>query len=744
MKKFIEKRPFATFAILLFLLTLLFMETVLFPAAGWVVGSHDTRGLFVPWLEFAREAVWNGRLPLWDASLFSGYPFLSNPQVALFYPPTWLALILPVNLGISWYLVLHIWLAGMGMYLFIRSVGGERVGATLGGLAFAFSGYMAARIYAGHMGLLATNSWLPWLLLATVWSVRRKTWWSAVLMGVPFALSILAGHTTSLIYVALLWGLFALYLILAEKERGLLVLRQLIIAGLVGLGLSAVQLLPLLQFVMNASRTAAATYEFATAYSFPPAHLITFLVPEFFGEPTRAGTWSVPNFEELTYYVGILPLLALLLALKRPSRPVYFWLGMMVLGLLLALGSYGFFYKLVYDLIPVFRLTRAPARAAYITVFAASVILGLALKRSDDDAEKVTNALRWLVPLTAVFLLAALAATGAVFAAQHPTDTSGRLWHQVGGWALALLLVLVTGAVLWQWFKTGKTAWAAVLGLVLLTDLWLFGFKLVRLEETAVSPIWLDAQQAVGDNMTRVLPWGVPIFDQNGAAQVGLRSVFGYNALEVGANIDFVSSVADPRSSAYDVMGASFVVAPVPQEQFTEGEQGLQLVAQTDNAWIYRRPHALPLARLVNRAEIIPDSQRAIARLHEPDFDAATTAILAEEPDCVFAETGTPDFAAIDTMQDGFWRIQTRTETPALLILSETAYPGWQVTIDGQPAQSLTAYTAVRAVCVPVGEHTVAWTFKPTVYWLGGLISLLCLALVTTAVFFWRRGGADE
>ena len=493
-----------------------------------------------PWLEFAREAVWNGRLPFWDASLFAGYPFLSNPQVALFYPPTWLAIILPVHVGISWYLVLHIWLAGLGMYLFIRSLGGKNVGAALGGLAFAFSGYMAARIFAGHIGLLATNSWLPWLLLVTVWSVRRKTWWSAILMGVPFALALLAGHTTSLIYVALLWAIFAIYLIFAEKERWTLVLRQLLIAGVVGLGLSAIQLLPLLQFITTSSRTAEATYEFATAFSFPPAHLITFLVPEFFGEPTRAGTWSVPNFEELTYYVGVLPLLALVVALKRPSRKVYFWLAIMVLGLLLALGSYGFFYKLVYDLVPVFRLTRAPTRAAYLTVFAAAVILGLALNREEEDtAEKVTGVLRWLVPGTAVFVLVALAATGATFAAQHPTDTSGRLWHQIGGWAIALLLVLVTGAILWQWFKTGKTAWAVVLGFVLIADLWLFGFKLIRLEETAVQPMWIEAKAVIGNEMTRVLPWGVSIFEQNGAGQVGLLSVFGYNALEVGANIDF-------------------------------------------------------------------------------------------------------------------------------------------------------------------------------------------------------------
>ena len=35
------------------------------------------------------------------------------------------------------------------------------------------------------------------------------------------------------------------------------------------------------------------------------------------------------------------------------------------------------------------------------------------------------------------------------------------------------------------------------------------------------------------------------------------------------------------------------------QDQFTAGEQGLQLVEHTGNAWIYRRPDALPLARLV-------------------------------------------------------------------------------------------------------------------------------------------------
>ncbi len=185
------------------------------------------------------------------------------------------------------------------------------------------------------------------------------------------------------------------------------------------------------------------------------------------------------------------------------------------------------------------------------------------------------------------------------------------------------------------------------------------------------------------------------------------------------------------------------MVAPAAQDQFTEGEHGLQLVEQTGNAWIYRRPNALPLARLVTSAEIIAETEQAIARVHQPDFAAATTAILAEAPPCDLADTAVSGTAAIETMQNGYWRIRTNSDTSALLILSETDYPGWQVTVDGQPAQNLTAYTAVRAVCVPAGEHLVEWTFRPTIYAVGGLITVVSLLLVGTAVWFEARKRVD-
>lgn len=721
------------------------MSRVLWLPAGQALGGLDARGLFYPWLSFAREAVWHGRMPLWDANHFAGYPFLSNPQVAFFYPPTWLALLLPVRFGLTAINMLHIWLAGMGTYLFLRQQKATPVPAALAGLTFAFSGFTAVRLFAGHLGFLGVHAWLPWLLLATQWAFARPDWKRGVLAGLPFGLAILAGHTTSLIYVGLAWLAYAGFLA-ATTRRWQLALRQMLFIGVVGLGVSAVQLLPLIQFSLISSRTTSAGLEFATAFSMPPAHLITLLIPDFFGEPVRAGYWSVPNFEELTYYAGLLPLLGLALALRRPDKQVWFWVSLALTGLLLALGSYGFLFEIVYRLLPPFRLARAPARAAVWFTFATAVLLGLALTRwqkpsFDDRRSDLAGLLRWLLGTTAVAGIAALAATGAVFASQHPSDTSGRLWHQLGGWGWALLALLLGGGLLWGYLTAATTTRKRWFGggllLLVIADLWLFGYPLLRPESMAPHPLWPDAAaiitaQEEGGSELRVLPWGVSIFDQNGAGAVGLSSVFGYNALEVGNNTALAASVPDPRSTAYDILGAGYVLAYGPLENYEDGPRPLTLLDQTANVWVYTRARTLPLVRLVTQVEVIPDEQAAIARIHEPAFDPAQTAILAQEPPCLLDG----DAAGTAVTQDhsaGHWTINTEASGSMLLVLGETAYPGWQVYIDGQPAEPLTAYTAVRAVCVPAGQHTVTWTFRPTIFLVGGLLSLLTLVLAAAA-----------
>jgi len=764
----VNRHPGRAAALLFLGLSLLFFGRALWPPPGQVLAGHDMIGFYAVFWEAVREALRAGWLHIWEPDIFTGYPFLAQPQQDTFYPPNWINLILPLRFGITLHMVFHVWLAAFGMYCYTRVMGARPLPAVLAGIGFAFGGLLAGRLWAGHSPVYAVFIWTPLILTALVQAVDRGSWQAAVLAGAPFGLAILAGHIPSFLYVGIIWAAFALYLLLTRPASRLLVIRQSVLMAAVGLALAAVQLVPFVQYTLSSERVAVADYEFATDYSLPPAHLVTLIVPEFFGEPTRVGYWSVPTFEELTYYAGILAVLGLALALRRPTRLSWFYVLLLVVGLWLALGRYGVLYELAYRYLPPFRLVRAPGRAAFLYLFSASALLAhtLSVWRA-VPADERRRALRvyWpaVVGTSAVALFAALAATGAVFMAVHPTDTSGRLWQQIGGYSLALVVVVLGGALVWGYLfqdsrghssagadqvgsrAAGRRHVAPLLALALIAivtmDTWWFSYKMVRLAPNAPDPVWTDGKAVVDEladadgTAGRVLPWGVPIFSQNGAMRVGWPSVFGYDSLEPAATIDLASSVPDPRSTAYDILGATYVLAGGPLDDFAQGERGLALAGQQGAAWVYVRARPMPVARLVYFAEIIPDATAAIKRVHDADFDPAGTAILRANPPCELGPApATPGTADVLVHEDAYWRIATRSDAPALQVLAENAYPGWTARIDGRPAAVMTAYTAIRAVCVPAGEHLVEWRFAPRLYWVGAAVSAASLLLMAAAL----------
>jgi hypothetical protein len=320
------------------------------------------------------------------------------------------------------------------------------------------------------------------------------------------------------------------------------------------------------------------------------------------------------------------------------------------------------------------------------------------------------------------------------------------LWQQIGGYAVAVVVALIGGGLLWAYLATEvqnrrrRLLIGSALLVLVVTDMWLFSLKFVRLEAKAPSAMWLEAREVIGETNERVLPWGVSIFEQNGPLLVGLNSVFGYDSLEPANHITLASSVPDPRSSAYDVLGARYVIAPNQLDQYGDGQRPLRLVAETGAAWIYERARWLPVARLAYDAEVVADDGAAVARVHDPDFDPQTTAILDEEAPCELGVGSAEDGrATIMAAEPGAWWVRTESSLPALLILAETDYPGWRVAIDGEEARGLRAYTTLRAVCVPAGTHDVTWTYVPTIYVAGAGITLVALIVLVLALLRWRQ-----
>jgi hypothetical protein len=159
---------------------------------------------------------------------------------------------------------------------------------------------------------------------------------------------------------------------------------------------------------------------------------------------------------------------------------------------------------------------------------------------------------------------------------------------------------------------------------------------------------------------------------------------------------------------------------------------------------LYENPGALPRAWRAARAEAEPaEPQAALERLLAPDFDLRTAVLLAPLP--AGAPAAGPDPGAETTIEiDEPERVVVRTRgaAPAALVLADAWYPGWQATLDGAPAETLRADTALRAVLVPAGEHRVEWRYRPRSFHLG--IALSAAAATALALAASSRSRQDR
>jgi hypothetical protein len=166
-----------------------------------------------------------------------------------------------------------------------------------------------------------------------------------------------------------------------------------------------------------------------------------------------------------------------------------------------------------------------------------------------------------------------------------------------------------------------------------------------------------------------------------------------------------------------------------------------RLVEQHGITEILENSRALPRAWLTWEVKSAPAHAvlQAIKTSQLPDgsvFEPERMA-LVEEP---FQESlGPRDPNAqvqIVALKNTWVELETTSASPAFLILSDVFYPGWQVSIDGQPAHLYQTDYVLRGVTVPKGRHKILFEFKPPIVLYGALVSVG--SLVVLGGIAWR------
>ena len=159
-------------------------------------------------------------------------------------------------------------------------------------------------------------------------------------------------------------------------------------------------------------------------------------------------------------------------------------------------------------------------------------------------------------------------------------------------------------------------------------------------------------------------------------------------------------------------------------------------------AIVYENRGALPRARVVYQAMAVAPDMVAAARTLAESPDGWRDRVLLETTQPVSSGSGPSTPATILLERDTEVQLAVEARAAGWLVLADTHYPGWVAEVDGRPTPILPAYVAFRAVAVPAGTHRVTFRYEPTTVRLGGLLSLLGLALVTLGLGWprrWRR-----
>ncbi len=161
----------------------------------------DIEGYHYPLARYAFQALKEGRIPQWDASIYCGITFLGNIQAAILYPPGWLMYAaswhyrrLPFKV-MEAFAIAHVCLAFLLCYGWFRSRKLQPMASALGAAVFACGGYMISQIV--HLGVETGLAWMPLGLWGIDDAVARRDWRPLWKTALASAMCFLAGYPLS-------------------------------------------------------------------------------------------------------------------------------------------------------------------------------------------------------------------------------------------------------------------------------------------------------------------------------------------------------------------------------------------------------------------------------------------------------------------------------------------------------------------------------------------------------------------
>lgn len=333
---------------------------------------------------YLKQCFWRGEIPFWNPLNNCGIPFLAQWNTQTLYPPALFYLLLPLEWSLPIFNLIHLFFAGIGMYLLLYLIVKNRLGAAIGSIAYCFSGIAINSVM--WQSNIAAMGWAPWFIAAVYQYVLKKNQKLHTII-ITGAMQLLSGSPEITASTYIIAAAIVLPELFKNKSK---ILPLAICAVVIGL-LTAAQMFPFLDLVKESNRGGRFV---GYVWNMPAHGWANFFVPLFHFYNSEMGVFLQYNqCWTSSYYCGLFILLISIFAVFQ-SRKLYTLLlaALFLLAVALAMGMEGVLYKPAISLLPALKMMRYPVKFLIISVMATPFLAaeGISLL-SQENGLRLTN-----------------------------------------------------------------------------------------------------------------------------------------------------------------------------------------------------------------------------------------------------------------------------------------------------------------------------------------------------------------
>ncbi len=707
--------------------------------------SYDGATYSGPNTEVSLQAIREWRIPFLNEFIFGTAPHLGNHAVGVLYPPRLVALVFGSSYGHGLIVVGHMLLLGLGMVALAKRVGLSPLGGAVAGVVVILAGSTQTKTVQFEQ--IQPIAWLPVLLVALHACVTARRGWREVgLLALAATATLLSGHPQLILEVVVVAALFTFGLMLRYRTGVL----RLVVAAV----LAAAMALPQLLATVDARRAASldAGRSFDDLGNGMYVLQIRKAAQALFGTMTGGDPAAFSGAFEAIGWFGVAAVIVGLFGIVTSViDPSHRWWGLslsvvMALGLIWSFGPRTPLFTVAYRLLPGFDLGRVSVRWLAIV----GILLALFVGAGVDAAKRLRSRRAQQAGAAAIGLAVLAIAAGPITSG---TRTAGVLWL-----VTALIVMLIPVVV------TSKHI-GHVLAVVIVVELAVLSLSAIPNRITMDSAVGRSPSPAIAELMSRASGGGYVValtpdagphdefvrgLRPNSNTWFRLRSLDGYDGgVQVTQNWAEML-YAFSATPVIDLPLRNSLGAPVPTEQLARfGVRWMVLsndrmatewipdwegpIASDDHYSVWENP--LWIGDAVAWFATQPSTTEAMETLRTDFTSIADRAFAETKLECV--DGCAPQ--SVDSTRLTAEHIVATVEIaqPALISTHVQAFDGWNVTVNGLPADIEVVDGVFLGVAVAEGSHVIEFRYQPSWWWPAAIVALG--ALTTAVVLVSRR-----